>query len=125
MKSAPALLPIFLVVVAGSAFAQEGDAERGRALFQRQCGSCHQVASTRNTAGPTLQGVMGRPAGAVDGYRYSSALKGSGIMWSRETLDTYLANPSAMVQGTRMALRIANEAHRRDIIEFLAASMEK
>jgi cytochrome c len=119
MKVFAALLTILLVAPLAPAFAQEGDADRGRALFQQQCGICHQLASSRNAAGPTLQGVMWRQAGAAEGFNYSSALKKSGIVWSRDTLETYLANPTAMVRGTRMILRVANEANRRDIIAFL------
>ena len=122
MKSMAAFLRVFLVVIAAPAFAQEGDADRGKTLFQQQCGMCHQVASSRNAAGPTLQGVMGRPAGTIAGFNYSPALKGSGIVWSTETLDSYLANPAAMVRGTRMAFRVVNEAQRRDIIAFLNAA---
>jgi cytochrome c len=110
----------FVLVLPGLALAQDGSAERGRALFQRQCVVCHQVAQPRNGVGPTLQGVFGRGAGAVEGFNYSPALKNSGITWTRESLDGYLANPAATVRGTRMTQRVPDEQQRRDIIEFLA-----
>lgn len=99
----------------------EGDAVSGQNLFQRQCASCHAVDAPRNGAGPTLQGLMGRMAGSVEGFTYSSALQKSGITWNEEALDAYLANPGALVRGTRMAVRVLNEARRRDIITYLAA----
>jgi cytochrome c len=110
-----------LVVHSGFAKAQEGATERGRVLFQRQCSACHQVAQPRNGIGPTLQGTIGRAAGTVEGFNYSPALKASGITWTPETLNSYLTGPTAMVRGTRMTQRVADEQQRRDIIEFLAA----
>ncbi|WP_265517425.1 c-type cytochrome [Nitratireductor luteus] len=115
-----AALPV-LLLLAGPTAAQEGDAERGQALFRRQCAACHQVAQPRNGVGPALQNVVGRPAANAEGFSYSPALQESGITWTPGTLDTYLANPAGMVRGTRMMLRVADEQQRRDIIEFLAA----
>lgn len=116
------LILSLLLPLSGPAPAQEADAvERGRTLFQRQCASCHQVAQPRNGVEPMLQGVVGRAAGAVEGFNYSPTLRGAGITWTPETLDSYLANPAAMVRGTRMVNRVPNEQQRRDIIAFLAA----
>jgi cytochrome c len=114
------LLGSLLVTQSGLAKAQEGVAERGRVFFQRQCGVCHQAAQPRNGLGPTLEGVIGR-AGTVEGFNYSPALKSSGISWTPETLDSFLANPTTTVRGTRMAQRVPDEQQRRDIIKFLAA----
>ena len=55
------LVALLVAVQSGLAGAQEGAAERGRVLFLRQCGVCHQVAQPRNGLGPTLQGAKGRP----------------------------------------------------------------
>ncbi|KAA0914876.1 cytochrome c family protein [Aquicoccus porphyridii] len=117
------LASVALLILTAPALAQEveGDAERGQNLFQRQCTSCHAVDEPRNSAGPTLQGLMGRVAGSAEGFTYSSALQESGITWTEEALDAYLANPGALVRGTRMAVRVPNDAHRRDIIAYLAA----
>ncbi|TIQ36554.1 MAG: c-type cytochrome, partial [Mesorhizobium sp.] len=40
--------------------AQEADAAAGERLFRQRCGACHQIATTRNGAGPHLQGMVGR-----------------------------------------------------------------
>lgn len=117
-------LAIVVTVAAAPGFAaaqQAGDAGRGQTLFQRQCSACHQIAQARNGVGPTLQGVNGRAADTVEGFNYSPAMKNSGVVWGPETLETYLANPTAMVKGTRMVQRVPNEQQRRDIIEFLTA----
>lgn len=97
------------------------EAAQGQTLFRQRCGACHQVDTTRNGVGPHLQGVIGRTAGGVDGYNYSAALKSSGVVWSADTLDTYLANPMAMVRGTRMTQRFTNAAERKAIIDFLSS----
>jgi cytochrome c len=104
---------------ATAAAAQEADA--GQQLFQRRCGACHQIAMARNGIGPNLQGIIGRAAGSVEGFSYSPALRQSGITWGDATLDTYLANPTAMVRGTRMTQRFTNAEERRAIIEFLSS----
>lgn len=112
---------LFASVLSAPAAAQEGDAERGSALFRRLCSGCHQVAQPRNGVGPNLQGVIGRLAGSVEGFNYSPALQESGITWTPDTLDTYLADPTGMVGGTRMVQRVPDEQQRLDIVEFLAA----
>jgi cytochrome c len=120
-----AVLAALTVVVATWAthpsIAQEADTASGERLFRQRCGACHQVATTRNGAGPHLQGVVGRAAGSVEGFNYSPALKASGITWTPETLETYLANPTAMVRGTRMVQRFDNADERRAIIAFLSS----
>lgn len=103
-----------------AAVAQEADVP-GERLFRQRCGACHQIETTRNGAGPHLQGVVGRAAGSVEGFNYSPALRDSGITWTPETLETYLANPTAMVRGTRMVQRFDNAEERRAIIEFLSS----
>ena len=115
------LVASLLVAQTAFARAQESGADRGKVLFQQQCGACHQVAQPRNGVGPTLQGVIGRAAGSVQGFNYSPALKSSGITWTRETLDSFIVNPSAPVRGTRMSQRVPDQQKRQDIIEFLAA----
>jgi cytochrome c len=109
-----------LALAPASAHAQDGDAGHGKTLFQRQCASCHQAATARNGVGPTLQGLIGRAAGSVDGFKYSPVLKGSGITWTSATLDTFLTNPAAAVKGVRMVQRVTNPKDRLDIIAYLS-----
>src|SRR5689334_18037601 len=70
-----------------------GDPQHGKDLYQ-SCTSCHSI--DENDIGPKHRGVVGRVAGSVPDYAYSPALKASGIVWSPETLDRWLTNPSAM-----------------------------
>jgi cytochrome c len=97
------------------------EAGSGERLFRQRCGACHQIATTRNGAGPHLQGVVGRKAGSVEGFNYSAALRDSGITWTADTLESYLTNPTAMVRGTKMVQRFKHADERRSIIEFLGS----
>ena len=81
-----------------------GDAEAGAKLFKR-CAICHSIEEGKRKMGPSLYGVYGRAAGALEGFRYSPAMKaygGSGAVWGDETLDAFLANPKSVVPKTRM-----------------------
>ncbi|MBC7452984.1 MAG: cytochrome c family protein [Massilia sp.] len=79
-----------------------GDIVAGKATFA-QCASCHAVGpSARAGFGPQLNGLFGRPAAATPDYKYSAAMKNSGIVWSEKTLTAFLKAPSDVVPGTKM-----------------------
>lgn len=99
------------------------DSARGERVFQR-CFACHSVlAGEDKLPGPNLRGVIGRRAGALPGFRFSPALVEAGargLVWTRETLDAYLADPERFIPGTEMGLPPLREADdRRDVIDFL------
>ena len=100
--------------------ATAGSARRGRLLFL-QCRSCHSLdEGGMNKVGPNLYGLFGSAAGKVDGFVYSQALVESGIVWSAETLDAWLAAPSDLVPGNRMIFTgIADPQDRADLIAYL------
>ena len=104
------------VVAAGTAAGQSGG---GAALFQDRCAMCH--SGDPMSQGPPLAGVVGRRAGAVPGFAYSAALKNSGIVWTRTSLDRFLADPGKAAPGTAMPVRVADPAARAAIIGYLAA----
>ncbi|MBO4123284.1 cytochrome c family protein [Cupriavidus gilardii] len=80
-----------------------GDPRAGKAAFDRRCASCHKVGpAARSGFGPQLNGIVGRKAGAVDDYPYSSAMRASGIVWSDQTLAAFLRAPEQVVPGNRM-----------------------
>jgi cytochrome c len=93
-----------------------GDAAHGKALYQG-CQACHSIDD--NDLGPKHRGVVGRHAGTVEDYSYSTALKNSGLTWDEATLDRWLTNPSALVPGTKMFFRIDDPLARADIIAYL------
>ncbi len=95
-----ALLALALCVPSAEA---GDDPHAGKAAFDRKCASCHQVGpAARSGFGPQLNGIVGRKAGAADDYRYSSAMRGSGIVWSDKTLAAFLRAPERVVPGNRM-----------------------
>ncbi|MGB1033971.1 MAG: c-type cytochrome [Primorskyibacter sp.] len=100
-----------------------GDATRGAEMF-RQCTGCHKVGpGAVNRSGPHLNGVFGRKAGAIDGFRYSKAMRraaADGMVWDLEHLDAYIENPRALVSGTRMSFRgIKDPQDRHDVLAYL------
>jgi len=96
------------------------DLENGRRQFGI-CRSCHTLPEGGpSLVGPNLWGVFGRAAGTTPGFDYSPALRGSGIIWSAETLEPWLENPRAHVPGTRMVFAgLRDPARRRDVIAYL------
>jgi cytochrome c len=93
----------------------------GAAQFRMRCQSCHSVTPGAAAAlGPNLAGVVGRKAAATT-FRYSDALKRSGLTWTRPNLDRYIAAPTQVVPGTRMVIKVTNPTERAAIIDFLAA----
>lgn len=109
----------FLAMSMAAPSARAEDAAAGEAQFKRQCAACHRLGPGR-AMGPNLQGVFGRPAGSVEGYRYSAAMKGLGQDWTVETLTRFLKRPRAMVPGTAMPFAgIQSDEQVSDIVAFL------
>ncbi len=71
----------------------------GQKIYKR-CTGCH--STIKNKIGPSLENLFGRTAGTVEGYRYSKAMRKSGIVWNEETLKKFLKKPRKYIRGTRM-----------------------
>jgi cytochrome c len=97
-----------------------GNAEAGEKLFLL-CRACHQIGpGARNMTGPELNGVIGRPAGAIPAFPYSPALRSSGIVWTEDALTAFLHHPKGRVPGTRMIFPgFKDAAQIADVIAFL------
>jgi cytochrome c len=107
-----------LALSSGVALAQ-GDAEKGQVVFNK-CKACHSVDEEKNKVGPYLVGVFGRPAGSVEGFKYSEAMKSSGITWTEETIAAYLADPRGYIKGNRMAFTgLKDQEDIADVIAYL------
>lgn len=107
----------------GAASAAEGNAEAGEDVYKK-CRACHDVGeNAKNKVGPILNGIVGRKAGTVEGFRYSPAnVKAGeeGLVWTEEELFKYLENPRAHMPGNRMAFAgLRDEQERRDVIAYL------
>lgn len=98
----------------------DGDAAAGAKVFA-QCSACHAVgAGAQNNIGPTLNGVVGRAAGTAPGYRYSSAMRKSGLTWDEATLAQYLRGPDKILPGTKMVFPgLASDADVANVIAYL------
>jgi len=98
---------VVIFVVLGSGLlavssARAQDAAAGEKVFV-QCRACHQIGeNAKNAVGPVLNGIIGRKAGVVEGYSYSSANKDSGITWDEATFREYIKDPKAKIPGTKM-----------------------
>jgi cytochrome c len=112
------LAAIVLVAAAGAAHA-DGDAARGEKRFE-ECVACHSTERGANAVGPTLFGVFDRKAGELADYRYSPALKRSGITWTAQTLDSFIADPQQVVPANRMPYAgMPDAGARADLIAYL------
>lgn len=78
----------------------------GEAVFKK-CKSCHQIGEgAKNKVGPELNGVLGRTAGSIDGFKYSKSMMAAGedgLIWDETTLADFLANPRKNMKGTKMS----------------------
>ncbi|MHA6346980.1 c-type cytochrome [Roseivivax sp. CAU 1761] len=70
--------------------------------FNNHCRTCHSRDEGDNRLGPNLHDIIGRPAGAAEGYQYSSAMAGAGFEWDEDSLDRFIADPDAVVPGHNM-----------------------
>lgn len=119
-----AIIAAAALLAAGNA-AAAGDAKRGQKMFD-ECVACHSTErGAQNGVGPSLYGVIGRKAGEVADFRYSPAMKRSGISWNERELDAYIADPQKRVPANRMPYSGMPEARdRADLIAYLMATFK-
>ena len=95
-----ALFGTAFIMSAGSLVA--ADLEAGKKVF-RKCKACHALkVGGKSNIGPNLYGVVGREAAKIDGFKYSKAMKESGLVWDEETLTGYLTKPKEFLPGNKM-----------------------
>jgi cytochrome c len=93
----------------------------GARLF-RKCANCHALSLEESQrSGPHFAGLFGREAGTVAGYRYSSALRGTGITWNRQSLRRlFELGPDKVLPGTKMPVqRVTDPAALDALIDYL------
>ena len=115
-------------------------AKDGRAVYNDTCVRCHGLLQEQSSwhqfipedgaavdlavvtpQGPTLNGIVGRPAGIIEGYTYSKGMRAfaeTGAVWDRETLDKFLADSRKFVKGTFMILKLGDE-DRAQVLDYL------
>jgi len=126
-----------LCAVPAMGFAEPtGDAEAGAQNF-RQCASCHGVVDPDGDVihrlaptGPNLWGVVGRQAGAYEGYeRFSAAIQAAGeagVVWDEESFVAYVEDPSGYLREVTGDSRARSNMNHRlrgsaeDLFAYLA-----
>ncbi|EXS71543.1 c-type cytochrome [Sphingobium sp. Ant17] len=109
-------------ITPATALAQAGDAVKGKVVFAR-CALCHDVKPGPKKMGPALNGLFGRTSGTIAGFTYSPAMQKAKIRWDAKTLDAFLAKPSAVVPGNRMAFAgVPQAADRANLIAYLKSA---
>jgi cytochrome c len=117
MTNAAAILALAALALGSQTGTAAAD---GAAVFQANCTVCHSTEPGTNKLGPSLAGIVGRKAGALDDYSYSPAMAKSGITWDQANLDKYLTDPQQTVPGTKMLLLgIKSADDRKDLIQYL------
>ena len=95
----------------------------GQKVFKK-CKSCHKVGEgATNGVGPQLNGIFGRAAASLDGFKYSKAMKAeaeAGLVWDEAKLREFLKKPKAMIRKTKMSFNGLKKKKQLDgIIEYL------
>lgn len=100
-----------------------GDADKGAKTFKRKCGSCHFADKDKKKTGPTMLQIFGRPAGSVDGFRYSKPMMAKaeeGLVWNTETMSEFLTKPKDYIPKTKMSFAGFKDAQDiADVLTFL------
>jgi cytochrome c len=102
------------LATSAEAAAERFGGSRGPEVF-RACAACHALGPEEGPrAGPTLHGIFGRRIGTAEGYDFSPALQGMGIVWTPETVaELFEVGPSRYTPGTKMPeQRIGSAADR-------------
>jgi cytochrome c len=111
--------PMAALLLLTAAARADGDPARGEQRFV-DCAACHAPQPGVTNVGPSLTGVFGRKAGTLGDFRYSPALKRSGITWTAQTIDTFIAEPLKLVPANRMPYAgMTDAADRADLIAYL------
>ncbi len=113
-----------------------GGLVKGESLFNKTCGTCHQVGpEAKNKVGPSLNNMINGPVAGVEGYKYSPSLTALGEangIWTEEEMSDWLANPRKYLRAklenkkakSKMSFKLKKEAERADIIAYLASISE-
>jgi cytochrome c len=123
MRIAPRFILAMLALMGSGAVhaLPAGRVEPGGDVFDAQCAECHSVKAGKNKKGPSLFAIIGRKSASVPDFVYSDALKQSGIVWTPDKIEAYLAAPKTVVPGGKMKFDAKLTAQETaDLLAFLA-----
>jgi cytochrome c len=112
-------------ILLSSSYGQESvqrvDAASGQRAFNNACRTCHTTKEGDNRLGPHLYKIIGRNAGSLPDYGYSTAMKDAGFVWDEEKLERFIANPDELVPGNSMKPYggLASSDDRARVVSFL------
>ena len=121
---------VVLLGMIGYAVAQDGDPVAGEKVFKK-CSACHKVGdNAKNAVGPVLNGVVGRPAGSFEGYKYGTGLiaaNENGLVWTEDLIFGWIGDPRAWIREylgddkakAKMTFKLKKEQDRLDVIAYL------
>ena len=112
---------LYLATSGWSQDARVQDAPSGQLVFNNACRSCHTVKEGDNRLGPHLYKIIGRKAGSLPDYGYSSAMQRADFVWDEEKLERFIAKPDELVPGNNMKPYggLASTDDRARIVSFL------
>ena len=115
-----------LAALAASPALAAGDAAHGAQIFKGTCGVCHlaqphpAISDLAMRIGPNLWGVVGRKAGTTEHFRYSAAMRQSGVVWTPQLLRVYIHEPQRTIPNIRMSFQgLKNMNDVDDVIAYL------
>lgn len=96
--------------------------DAGAKVFKK-CMACHVADKKLNKVGPSLNGIVGRKAGSVEGFKYSEAMLAhgaAGAVWDEANIEKYLTDPKGFVPKNKMAFAgLKDEKERKAVIAYL------
>jgi cytochrome c len=114
------IVPMYIGIRPAPAAASPQPAALPKPVAFLPCATCHSTDAGKTIVGPSLAKISGRKAGTLVGFRFSEALKKSGLVWNVTTLDKWLTSPQKTVPGTRMPFAgIADPAKRKEVVDYL------
>lgn len=112
------------------------DPAAGEADFKR-CKSCHAITAEDGTAivkggrtGPNLFGVIGRPVGSDEEFRYGKGLTAAneaGLVWDETNLAEYITYPNGWLEtvlddpGAKSKMTYKHRKGAEDMAAYLAS----
>jgi cytochrome c len=116
-----AVCSAYVMLSVSSSVSQERDVASGQLIFNNACRTFHTTREGGNRLGPKLYKIVGRKAGSLQNYGYSSAMKGADFVWDEAKLDRFIADPEQVVPGNNMKpfSGLASADDRAEVVAFL------
>jgi len=99
----------------------KADPAKGEDVFKK-CASCHTITQGgANGIGPNLYGILGDSiAQGRGGFAFSDGLKKHSGKWDFKQINTWLTNPRAFADGTKMTFAgLDDPSDRANVIAYI------